>query len=87
MLVRAEQFFECPEAQKSLFNSSPSLCWTGAGILDRHKNCPVFVTMKMKVEFELQYARSLDSGFGLAIGARKWNEGVAEKNVRSRAAV
>ena len=69
------------------FNSPPSLSWTGACILDRHKNCPVFVTMKMKVEFELQYTRSLDSGFGLAIGARAWNEGGAEKNVRSRAAV
>jgi hypothetical protein len=41
----------------------------------------------MKIEFEHQYPRSLDSGFGLAIGAREWNEGGAEKNVRSRAAV
>ena len=41
----------------------------------------------MKIEFELQYPRSFDSGFGLAIGAREWNEGGAEKNLRSRAAV
>jgi hypothetical protein len=86
-LVTAEQFFQCPEAQKSLFNLSPSLSWTGDCILDRHKNCPVFVTMKMKIEFEPQYTWCLDSGFGLAIGAREWNEGGAEKNLRSRAAV
>jgi hypothetical protein len=43
--------------------------------------------MKMKIEFEPQYTWCLDSGFGLAIGAREWNEGGAEKNLRSRAAV
>ena len=36
--------------------------------------------MKMKAQFEFQYPRGFDSGFGLAIGAREWNEGGAEKN-------
>ena len=69
------------------FNPTPSFSWTGAFMLGRHKNCMVFVTMKMKAQFEPQYPRGLDSGFGLAIGAREWNEGGAEKHLRSRAAV
>jgi hypothetical protein len=85
-LVTAEQFLQRPEAQKFLNLPHHSVRLVLASLIVT-TIVRFFVTMKMKVEYELQYARSLDSGFGLAIGAREWNEGGAEKNARSRAAV